>query len=127
MVGCTGRGTLLPLALTIALTCMAAGAACGHTTGSSAGAPLDISSRQARVPGEYLITLVPGTDIKVIADLYGRFGIKGIRDLGSDTFLVIINEDPGPDTMKKLSGNNSRIKAVQPNVLYRTNVAPTPP
>ncbi len=82
---------------------------------------MDFSSRQTRAPGEYLVTLAAGADIKAIADLYGRFGIKGTRGLGGNIFLVTLTEDPGPAKMEELRGQNGQIKAVQPNFVYRGN------
>jgi hypothetical protein len=82
---------------------------------------MDFSSRQTRVPGEYLVTLVPGADVKVITDLFGRFGIKGVENLGNSMFLVILTEDPGPAAMEELQGQNAHVKAIQPNYIYRTN------
>ena len=70
--------------------------------------------------GEYLVTVTTGGDIKVIFDLYGRFGIKGSKDLGNGVFLVTLTEDPGPETMEKLRAGSAHIKAVQPNYVYRT-------
>jgi hypothetical protein len=77
-------------------------------------------SQQARAPGEYLVTLAAPAEVKAIADAYGRFGIRGIERLGSNVFLVTLTEDPGPETMEKLRAENPRIKAVEPNVLYRS-------
>jgi hypothetical protein len=73
------------------------------------------------VPGEYLVTLDARADVKAIAELYGRFGIKSIQDLGRNIMLVTITEDPGPAKMEELRGQNELIKAVQPNFVYRTN------
>jgi len=82
---------------------------------------MDFSSRQTRVPGEYLVTLAAGADVKAIGDLYGRFGIKGTRGLGRNIFLVTLTEDPGPAKMEELRGQNTQINAVQPNFVYRSN------
>jgi hypothetical protein len=82
---------------------------------------MDFSSRQTRVAGEYLVTLAAGADVKAIADLYGRFGIKGTRDLGHDLFLVRLTEDPGPARMEELRGQSAQIKSVQPNFVYRAS------
>jgi hypothetical protein len=79
------------------------------------------SSRQTRAPGEYLVTLAEEADVKAIADLYGRFGIKGTHGLGRNIFLVTLTEDPGPAKMEELRGQNAQIKAVQPNFVYRGN------
>jgi len=82
---------------------------------------MDFSSRQTRAPGEYLVTLAAGADAKAIADLYGRFGIEGTRDLGRNVFLVRLTEDPGPAKLEELRGQNAQIKAVQPNFVYWGN------
>jgi hypothetical protein len=82
---------------------------------------MEFSSRQNRVPGEYLVTLAAEADVKAIAELYGRFGIKGTRGLGRNVFLVKLTEDPGPAKMEELRGQNVQIKAVQPNFVYRAS------
>ena len=115
-----GSGTRHLIALVVVLAGMAAGSACVHSSNNTGLTPTDFSSRQTRAPGEYLITLVPGADVKVIAALYGRFGIKGMKDLGSNIFLVILTEDPGPARMEELRGQSAYVKAVQPNFTYRT-------
>ena len=117
-----GYGMRRLISLAVAIAGMAAGFACGHTPTKPGLTSMDFSSRQTRVPGEYLVTLVPGTDVKVINDLYGRFGIKGIQDLGLNIFLVILTEDPGPTKMEELRGQNAHVKAIQPNFIYRTQV-----
>ena len=73
-----------------------------------------------------LVTLAEGADVKVIADLYGRFGIKGTKDLGRNIFLVTLTEDPGPAKMEELRGENAHVKAVQPNFVYRFNGSGNP-
>ncbi len=103
------------------MTGLAAGSACSQPPRDPAPMPSDFSSRQIRVPGEYLVTLAAGADSKAIADLYGRFGIKGTRDLGRNIFLVTLTQDPGPARMEELRGQNAQIKAVQPNFVYRIN------
>ena len=86
----------------------------------AAAAPAGSWSEQTRAPGEYLVTLAAPADVKAIADVYGRFGIRGIERLGSNVFLVTLTEDPGPATMEKLRAENAHIKAVEPNSLYRS-------
>ena len=77
-------------------------------------------SQQARAPGEYLVTLAAPADVKAIADVYGRFGIRGIERLGDNVFLVTLTEDPGPATMEELRAENAHIRSVEPNFLYRS-------
>lgn len=106
------------ITLAVALAGAAAGCACGDTPGKSQAAAADGWSQQTRVPGEYLVTLAVRADVKAISDLYGRFVITGIRDLGHNVFLVTLNDDPGPAMMEKLRGGNVHIKEVQPNLVY---------
>ena len=107
------------IAWTLALAVAAAGYACGSSPGNAQGAPAAAASREARVPGEYLVTLTVSADARAIRDVYGRFGIKSIQELGSNVFLVTLVEDPGPETMAKLRAENLRIKSVEPNFVYR--------
>jgi hypothetical protein len=99
-----------------------AGASAGHTWGGSPGDPSTESaaapSQPARVPGEYVFTLTPPGEVKAIADLYGRFGIKGIKAIGSNVFLVVLTEDPGPAVMEQLRRASAHIRAVEPNFVY---------
>lgn len=96
-----------------------AGYACGSSPVSPQTAPAAAASQPARVPGEYLVTLTVPPDARVIRDVYGRFGIKSIQELGSNVFLVTLVEDPGPETMVKLRAEHLRIKSVEPNFVYR--------
>jgi hypothetical protein len=98
---------------------LVAGSACSQTPSEPASTPADFSSRQTRVPGEYLVTLAAGADAKAIAELYGRFGIKSTQDLGRSLFLVRLTEDPGPAKLEELRGQNAQIQAIQPNFVYR--------
>lgn len=114
------RGTRRLIAFAMAVAGAAAGFGCGNAPGNPQSAPAGASSQQTRVPGEYLVTLTAPAEVKAITDLYGRFGIKGIKDLGHNVFLVTLTEDPGPETMEKLRGENAHIKAVEPNFVFRT-------
>lgn len=106
--------------LAVALTGMAAGESCRHAQNDPRATPIDLSSRQQRVPGEYLVALAPGVGVEAIANLYGRFGIKSTKDIGQNTFVVTLTEDPGPARMQELRLLDVRIKAVQPSFVYRT-------
>ena len=107
--------------LVVAMAGLVAGSACSRTPGDPAPKPMDFSSRQTQVPGEYLVTLAAGADIKVIAELYGRFGIKGTQELGRNVFLVRLSEDPGPAKLEELRSRNAQIKSIQPNFVYRAS------
>lgn len=101
-------------------------AACAHapvaTHSGLAAEPAPASTeRQARVPGEYLVRLVSGEDEGVISEHYDRFGIKDVNALGDETFLLILSNDPGPQEMEALVRDDSRVVAVQPNLIFWTN------
>jgi hypothetical protein len=77
-------------------------------------------SQQTRVPGEYLVTLAAPAEVQAITDVYGRFGIRRIERLGNNVFLLTLTEDPGPATVQRLRAESARIRAVEPNFLYRS-------
>ena len=85
------------IAIGMAVAGAAAGYACGSSPGNPEAMPAGASSQQTRVAGEYLVTLAARAEVKAIADLYGRFGIKDIKDLRNNVFLVTLTEDPGPE------------------------------
>lgn len=116
----------------LVLSVAASTAACGHPSAeplkpmpappssnfADAG-PASSWSGQTRVPGEYLVTLVAGTDVNVIAEAYGSLGIKSLKKLGNDLFQINLSNDPGLEKMEALRSQDKRIKAVQPNLIYR--------
>lgn len=114
------NGTRQRIGFLLVMMAAAAGFACGQTQHDSP-ASKDLSSRRTRVPGEYLVTLAPGADVKAIADLYGRFGIKDTQNIGHNLFVLRLTEDPGLAKMEELREQNTQIKAVQPNLIYRGN------
>jgi hypothetical protein len=111
------------VALAMIVTEITVGTACSQSAREPATAPTEFPSRQTRVPGEYVVTLAAGADVKAISDLYGRFGIKGTRDLGQDLFLVTLIDDPGPARLEELRGRSAQIKAIQPNFVYRSSIS----
>lgn len=74
--------------------------------------------QQARQPGEYLVTLAPGADENAIRDVYGRYGIKAVKALPNDVYLVAVKDDPGPAVMQQVGQESALVKAVQPNYRY---------
>ena len=108
------------VALAIAVAGAVLGYACGISPSKSQTPPMSAPSQQARVPGEYLVTLAAPSGAKAITDLYGRFGIKSLKELAPNVFLMTLAEDPGPGTMEKLRAGNVHIRAVEPNYIYRT-------
>ena len=115
-----GRDLRRLIAIAVALAGAAAGYACGSSPVVPQAAPADATTQQTRVPGEYIVTLAEPADLKAISNLYGRFGIKEIRKFGANTFLLMLTADPGPASMESLRADNARVKAVEPNYVYRT-------
>ena len=113
-----GLRRLAALAVTLGLA--SAAAACGSPAPRTPQAAAPAAARQNRVPGEYLVTVVARDRVAAIADLYGQFGIKNIRDLGGTVFLLSVTEDPGPARMEQVRGESAHILAVQPNLVYGT-------
>lgn len=108
------------VALAVTLTLAGAAAACGSPAPRTTQAAAPAGARQDRVPGEYLVTVAARDRVAAIADLYGQFGIKEIRDLGGTVFLLRVTEDPGPARMEQVRGGSAHILAVQPNLVYGT-------
>ena len=79
--------------------------------------------RQTRVPKEYLVTLASGADEKALSERYGHLGIQRIDAMGNGMFRLSLANDPGPQAMEDLMRSDKRIKAVQPNFIYRTQRA----
>ncbi len=96
--------------------------ACTHTPQAPASAvskpEFTVTDKQPRVADEYLVTLAPDADKSIISDYYGRFGIKDIYTLGDETYLLVLVNDPGPQKMVALVNEDSRVLAVQPNLVY---------
>jgi len=115
-----GRGMRRLVAIVVAFAGAAAGYACGSAPAEPQAAPAAVTTEQARVPGEYIVTLSAPSDVKAITDIYARFGIKDIKKLGVNVFLVKLGEDPSPATMESLRAGDARIRAIEPNYVYRT-------
>ena len=94
------------------------------TTDSQVAKPAskhEIADRQARVPNEYLVTLVPEAQESAITELLGRYGIQESHALGGETYLLILVKDPGPGELIELIQSDARFQTVQPNLIYWTN------
>jgi hypothetical protein len=107
---------LLPCLAAVLISC---GSACAGSPPTPEAVPKGPPSRRSTVPGEYLVTLSPGAEVGAVAQVYGRFGLKRTDDLGGGVVLVSLEEDPGLERMTELQLQDARIKAVQPNFVYR--------
>jgi hypothetical protein len=107
------------LVLFVAAVLISCGSACAGSPPAPETIPKSLPTAHPTVPGEYLVTLSPGAEIGAVEQVYGRFGLERIQDLGSGVILVALKEDPGLERMKDLQAQDARIRAVQPNFVYR--------
>jgi hypothetical protein len=103
-------------ALAVFIMVALAATACSQSPVASAAAPA--RAEQARVPDEYLVTLAPEVDERVITEFYGSLGIREIDALGGETFLLVVTDDPGPQRMESLIRDDARFRAVRPNIIH---------
>jgi len=73
-----------------------------------------------RVPGEYIVTVAPGSDAASVRNVYGTYGIREVVDLGAGNFLMKLTRDPGLDEIKQKGLESGKVKTAQPNFIYRT-------
>jgi len=106
--------------LVFVLATMVTGTSCEHGEDHKNATLQDFSTPQDKVRGEYLVTLSAGTDVRVITNLYGQFGIQEMKHVGNSVFLVTLSDDPGQTRMDELRAQESRIEAIQPNLAYRS-------
>ena len=79
------------------------------------------SDSQYRVAGEYIVTSQPGGDAALLRQLYAAYGVRDISDLGKNRFLIKLNQDPGLTDIERTGIESGKVKAVQPNYVYRLN------
>ena len=113
------RGMWRLLTVTVVVVGAVAGQACGSSPVDLQTVPATSASQQSRVPGEYLVTLAAPARVQAITDLYGRFGIKSLREIAPNVYLMTLTEDPGPAAIEKLRAGNTHIRAVEPNLIYQ--------
>jgi hypothetical protein len=76
------------------------------------------------VPGEYLIWLSGNAGVSSITQVFGKYGIKSIKDIIDDPqrksfFLVTLTEEPGSYEMERLGRKNNHLfLEVTPNYAY---------
>jgi len=84
--------------------------------------------RPDRMPGEYILTVAPGTGSKQLSALLAPFKPDRIRDLGhGGLWLVHLRKDPGLESLKRRALKSKSIRAVQPNFRYYKMRSPTQP
>jgi hypothetical protein len=114
----------------------ALGCACRQPTPSptvTAATPAAPAQSPAATPGglggtggqtvarQYLVTVVAGAGEAAVREALAPLGLTAVRPIGNDTFLVTLGEDPGLPKVEALARQDARIRAVQPNFVYRAN------
>jgi hypothetical protein len=88
----------------------------GCMNGPEQAADVDPS---APARGEYVVTASGGPDSSNWEYLFSGFGIKEVKYLGSRTFLVCLNDDPGLQRMQRVGSRSKAIVQIQPNFIYQ--------
>ena len=86
-------------------------------------APATIPS-QDRVPGEYLVSVQKGGDEALIRKVFASYSVRDVQPVSDNLFLVKIDQDPGPEEIKRKAEESDRIRGVQPNYVYRLERSP---
>jgi hypothetical protein len=73
------------------------------------------------VARQYLVTVVAGAGEGAVREALAPLGLAAVRPIGNDAFLVTLDDDPGLARVEALGKRDARIKAVQPNFVYRAN------
>jgi hypothetical protein len=71
------------------------------------------------VPREYLVTVEPGAGEGAVREVYGELGIARVDSIGNHVYRVVFTEDPGLERLEAKRQGDARIRAVQPNFVYR--------
>jgi len=73
-----------------------------------------------RLVGQYIVTLKEGRSSETLTEVFQQYGIKSIQDLSRGLYLIILEQDPGPEALAKQAATSSDIEDVQPNYIYKT-------
>jgi hypothetical protein len=65
--------------------------------------------------------MAAGSGEAALREALGRFGITGLEPLGGGLFRVTLSGDPGPAGLEEAGRKDARIRAVQPNFVYKAN------
>jgi hypothetical protein len=76
-----------------------------------------------RVLGEYIVTIDESGDEARIREFFEAYSVKKVKDLGRGRFLIKLEQDPGPEVIKRKGLESPFVKRVQPNYIYRPNDA----
>ena len=76
-------------------------------------------AKENRLAGQYIITLKEGASSEALKQVFDQYDIKAIQILSRNRYLIILEQDPGPEVMTEKAATSAEIDAVQPNNVYR--------
>ena len=109
--------------LLVALPLLMAGTGCGAPEN---GTPVQSQTKPAnpsaanRVPGRYLVAVIEGNRAQ-IEKTFAAYRPESISRIREDLYLLMISEDPGPETMSQIADDADFIKAIQPDYTHSIN------
>jgi len=77
-------------------------------------------AKENRLVGQYIVTLKESGSSETLTEVFQQYGIKSIQELSRGLYLIILEQDPGPEALAKQAATSSDIEDVQPNYIYRT-------
>jgi len=77
------------------------------------------STSENQLPGQYIVTLKKGANSETLTSVFEHYGIKSIQEFSKGRYLIILEHDPGPDTITQQAAASSEIDTVQPNYTYQ--------
>lgn len=72
-----------------------------------------------RVVGDYIVRGEASLERETLQALFGRYGIREIRDLGRSRFYLRLEDDPGLSAIRKTASGEAQIESVEPNLKYQ--------
>ena len=72
-----------------------------------------------RIPKQYIVTLKNAANDKILREAFSLCGIKSIKSLSKGRYLLILENDPGPEEVAKLAATIPDVHYIQPNYIYR--------
>ena len=77
------------------------------------------TTNENRLGGQYIVTLKKGANSETLTSVFQQYGIKSIQEFSKGRYLIILEHDPGLDTIIKQAAASSEIDTVQPNYTYQ--------
>ena len=76
------------------------------------------AERSSRVAGEYIVGLESGADPERVKERFVGYGIAEWRLLREDTWLLHVQQDPGPEAFAEAAKTSPGIRYIEPNRIY---------